>query len=116
MTSKGTAEKSHFVAGLPQLRGTWREDRLSFFVWNIDEIDAISHQCLVWYNIVAAWDEDSQNKFFEDESSSYEKSMFAWNHLLQFTNCYEYLDDYKSLFHADFNKLSPFIEHATTAS
>jgi hypothetical protein len=47
----------------------------------------------VWYNSVAAWDEDIQNKFVEDESSSYEMSMFAWNPLLQFTNCYEHLDD-----------------------
>ena len=64
----------------------------------------LSHECSVWYNIVAAWDEDIQNKSVEDKSSSYEMSMFAWNPRIQFTNCYEHLDDCESSYRVDFNK------------
>jgi len=98
MISEETADNRHFVAELLEgkSKGNRREVELSFFVWNINEIDAINQRFSVRFNLYAAWDEDSKNISVEDDSSSYEKSMFAWDPELRFTNCFERSDGYES--------------------
>jgi len=102
MTHESTADNCHFVAEL--LQGRSIEDRrdvdLSFFVWNISEIDVINQKFLVRFNMYASWNEDVTNLNVDDvPAKSFTAESFKWNPQLRFTNCIEQnSDEYESWF------------------
>ena len=98
MISEELADNRHFAAELIEgkHKGRRREVEISFFVWNINEIDVINQKFSVRTNIYASWDEDVKNIAVGEETSKFEKSMFSWDPQLRFTNCYELSDDYES--------------------
>ena len=106
--SEDEATNRHFVhelstAATEQQR---KEVRLSFFVWNINELDIINQRFSVRFSMRASWEEDTQNlkekmkKFLEKkeerekfeekkESFSFKKEMLPWDPQLRFTNLFE---------------------------
>ena len=99
MITEATANNSHFAAELlagndnPQRR---RVD-LSFFVWNINDIDVINQRFSVRLNIYASWEEDVENITVSDDDTNFGKSNFKWDPQLRYTNCYEQnADEYEN--------------------
>lgn len=106
MIHEELADNSHFAAELLNGKsgGTRREVEISFFVWNINEIDVINQRFNLRFNIYASWDEDVANISVQNNTSRYEKSMFAWDPQLRFTNCYERSDDYENWYRVSSKK------------
>jgi len=88
MISEEIADNRHFVAELTEGKSTRREVEISFFVWNINEIDIVNQRFSVRFNMYASWVEDTKNIQVPEGSARFEEFMF-WNPQLRFTNLFE---------------------------
>lgn len=92
MIAEDKANNSHFAAELAdgESLNSRRNVDLSFFVWNVNEIDIINQSFNVKFNLYASWDEDVSNmNLLDNDEAHWSKEHFNWDPQLRIMNCKE---------------------------